>query len=294
MRSKFASSREFVRGAARYHDLVYVLSRGIRLVEQEIAHTSAICVDQGDWADAVNTDWDSTAIAVAKKPTEKLVFVGEDGDVSTYVGGNSTTEKIDPDPIIIRNARTINGYVYACGMRRQVYKRVDEGKWIDISAPFSEPEEKAGFEAIDGYSEEEIYAVGWNGEIWEYDGSNWHDRTGPTNVILTAVCCAPDGFVYAAGRNGIIVKGRHETWEVIEWDDITNVDLWDLCWFNDKLYVASIDNLFTLQGSELVDVDFGDVDLTSCYSLTACDGVMWSIGQVDVLSFDGKAWQRYD
>ena len=97
-----------------------------------------------------------TAIAVAKKPSERLVFIGEDGDVCTYVGGKSTTEAIKPAPVLIRNAKTVDGLVIACGMRRQVYRRVDEGEWNDISAPFSKPEEEAGFEAIDGFSLKEL------------------------------------------------------------------------------------------------------------------------------------------
>src|SRR5215217_2608807 len=66
MKSAFAQAREFVRGAARYRDLCYILSKGKALMVQDIAHTSAVCVDQGVWRDAKNVDWDSTAIAVAK------------------------------------------------------------------------------------------------------------------------------------------------------------------------------------------------------------------------------------
>ena len=294
MADKMSNSREFIRGAARASDLVYILTKSKALQEQDVSHTSAIGIYKGNWVDGANTDWDSTAIAHAKLPSVRLVFIGEDGDVCTYVGGKSTTEIIDPAPIIIRNAKTVDGYVFACGMRRQVYKRVDEGKWVDISASFSNPGDKAGFEAIDGYSGNELYAVGWSGEIWQYDGSKWADRASPTNVILSSVCCAPNGVVYVAGQNGILIKGRHDSWEIVEWDDDADVDIWDLCWFNDNLYVASINYLFTLQGNELVDVDFGEVELSSCYSLTEAEGVMWSIGNEDVLSFDGTTWQRYD
>ena len=129
MKDEMSNLLEFVRGAARFADLVYILSKGKALLEQDIAHTSAVAVYRGSWLGAENTDWDSTAIAVAKKPSERLVFVGEDGDVCTYVGGKSTSEKIKPTPKLIRNAKTVDGFVVVCGMLRQVFQRVDEGKW---------------------------------------------------------------------------------------------------------------------------------------------------------------------
>lgn len=294
MKSAFANSREFVRGAARYHDLVYVISKAKTLLTRNIAHASAISIDQEQWADAVDAPWDSTAIAVAKKPAEKLVFVGEDGDVYTYVGDKTTKEKIKPAPKLIRNAKTVEGYVFACGMLRQVYRRVGEKKWEDISAPVPKPGEKAGFEAIDGYSGSELYAVGWNGEIWEFNGSKWLSRNSPAKEILTSVCCAGDGTVYIGGQQGVLIKGRHDSWEIVKWAEPVDIDIWDLCWFKDKLYVAGINNLYTLDGNLLVNVDFGNVEVSSCFSLTQTEGVMWSIGKEDVLSFNGNVWRKYE
>jgi hypothetical protein len=294
MATEFADSRVFIRGAARYHDLVYILSKGKSLLEQDINHTSAICVDQGNWANASNTEWDSTAIAVAKKPAEKLVFIGEEGDVCTYVGGHSTREKITPSPRMIRNARSIEGYVYACGMQRQVYQRVDENFWKDMSAPFPNADEKVGFEALDGYSSKEIYTAGWGGEIWEFDGTVWNNRMSPTNLILTSICCAGDDVVYIGGQQGILIKGRGSSWEAVQWEDPVDADLWDLCWFQDKLYVATINSLYVLTGNKLEEVDFGGISVNSCYSLTQAEGVMWSIGSYEVISFDGITWQKYD
>lgn len=296
MTTEFADSRLFIRGAARYHDLVYILSKSKVLLEQDINHTSAICVDQGNWANASDTKWDSTAIAVAKKPAEKLVFIGEDGDVCTYVGGQSTREKIMPPPRIIRNAKTIDGYVYACGMLRQVYQRIGENQWANISAPLpdSDEDKKVGFEALDGYSSGEIYAVGWNGEIWEFDGTVWKNRVSPTNLILTSVCCAGDNAVYIAGQQGLLIKGRNRAWEIVQWEEPVDVDLWDLCWFQDNLYIATISSLYVLEENKLVEVDFGGIAVDSCYSLTQAEGVMWSVGSYDVVSFNGATWRKYD
>jgi hypothetical protein len=98
--SQFAAAREFVRGAARRRDLAYILSKGKALLNRGIAHSSVIAVDQGQWADVVNTTWDSTAIAVARLPSEKLIVVGEDGDVLTYTDGIASHERISPNPVL--------------------------------------------------------------------------------------------------------------------------------------------------------------------------------------------------
>ena len=293
MTTRASDTREFVRGAARFNDLVYVISKGRTLVAQEIAHTSLIAVDQGLWSDAVDTEWDASAVAIARGPDECVVLVGEDGDVVTYAAGSSSEEAIVPRPVMIRNAKDIAGRVYACGMKRQVFQRLD-GQWVDRSAPRANDLEKYGFEAIDGYARNEIYAVGWGGEIWQYDASGWVQRASPTNVILTAVCCAGDGVVYAAGQGGVMLRGRHDVWSLVQWQDEVTADLWDLCWFQDRLYVATMSALYTLDQDTLVPVDFGGTGPATCYSLSMAEGVLWSVGRAHVASFDGTAWRTYD
>ena len=292
-KSKFAKGREYVRGAASRRDFVYILSKGKVLLRDSIAHTSIIGSEAGAWVSVEDTDWDSTAITIARAPAAKIVVIGEDGDVVAFGGGKLTEETIEPAPVLIRHARTIEGHAYACGMKRQVYQRTGEGRWTDVSAPAPKPKEEVGFEAIDGYSGKEIYAVGWKGEIWQYNGKKWTNRGSPTSVILTAVCCAGDGVVYAAGQQGVMVRGREDEWELIEWADDVSDDLWDLCWFKKKLYVSTMMGLYTLEGDTLAPVEF-DVGIGTFYSLTTAEDVLWSIGRDDIASFDGTNWRRYD
>ncbi|MBN0749583.1 hypothetical protein JTM00_36600, partial [Pseudomonas aeruginosa] len=93
----------------------------------------------------------------------------------------------------MRGVACIDGVAYACGMDRQVYRRFYENDWraIDSGArPPAGSEAVVGFEAIGGFGAREIYAVGWDGEIWQYYGKRWQPRESPTNLILTAICCA--------------------------------------------------------------------------------------------------------
>jgi hypothetical protein len=80
---------------------------------------------------------------------------------------------------------------------------------------------------------------------------------------------------------------------MIKWEEEVSVDIWDLCWFREKLYVATMTALYTLDGNNLVEADFGQMPIPTCYSLTAAEDVLWSIGRDDVASFDGAIWQVY-
>lgn len=295
MKSRFAARREFIRGATSRPEMVCILSKGKALIEKDISHTSVVGIYQGEWMDVVDTVWDASAIAFARAPSGRYVIVGEDGDVAVYLGaGKTASESISPAPTLIRNATTIEGYVYVCGMKRQAYARVDDGRWVDLSAPFPAADETAGFEAIDGYARNEIYAAGWSGEVWEFDGTRWTDRSGLTSLILTSVCCAPDGTVYVGGQQGTLLTGRHDAWQIMQRDDGVEHDIWDVHWFMDRLYVATVSTLYTLQGRSLVPVNFGEAGTPTCFNLTSSGGTLWSIGHNDVASFDGATWRRYD
>lgn len=294
MSKSVADDRELVRGAAYMGELLYVITKVKALQEQDIAHASLVGIYQGRWGDAFNTTWNATALAFARHAPEKAVLIGEDGEVATYGRGQRTDESLQPTPVMIRNARTIGGEVYACGAKREVYRRTGENQWLDISAPRAQQSEALGFEAIDGLAHDDIYAVGWGGEIWRYDGRAWRSCESPTKVILSAVCCAGDGVVYAAGQGGVMLRGRGDAWEAIAREDDVTTDLWDLCWFQDKLYVAGNTALFTLEENRLVPVDLSAVAPVSCFSLSTAQGVLWSVGKANVIAFDGTHWRRFD
>ena len=159
-----SESTLFVDGAARFKDLIYIVARDRGLQEEAVEHSRFIAFYQQNFCHNGDRNWSGIAVCVVKRPTEKMVSVGEDGEVLTYVGGTVTEEQIVPEPMAIHNLGVIDGLAYACGMDRQVFRRDDENSWTAMHAPRSASE--AGFEAIDGFSADEIYTVGWNGEIF--------------------------------------------------------------------------------------------------------------------------------
>lgn len=293
MRKPISDNSIYVSGAARFRDLIYLIAKDRGLEQRGVEHSRFIAFYQGKFAHMGDRNWTALATCVARRPAEKMVAIGEDGDVFTYVGGTAADEVIEPRPVALRGVGVVDGYSIACGMKRQVFRRVGENSWEAMHAPPPSPDENAGFEDICGFNANDVYAVGWNGEIWQWNGVRWVNRASPTNLILTGVCCASDGNVYVCGQNGTLIRGRNDAWELIMFENMTE-DFWDVAWFKDTLYLSSMSMLFAFRDGELSPVDFGPDNPSTYGRLTEADGTLWSVGSADVFSFDGNQWTRTD
>ncbi len=281
----------YVDGAARFRDLIYLVGRNRRLAQEDVEHSLFIGFYRGEYGSMENVNWSAVAVCVPRRPVEQMVAVGEDGEVFTYVGGVSAQERIKPEPLALRNLGVIDGLAYACGMGRQVFRRDGVDDWVAMHAP--ETTQTAGFEAIDGFSADEIYAVGWNGEIWQWGNGSWTSHDTPVEVVLTGVCCADDGQVYACGQDGTLLIGRNGMWRQVP--ATPPIDFWDVHWYDGRVFLASMQRLYTCDSEgNLAPVDFGPDAPSWCYRLSSAEGVLWSVGNSDVFSFDGRVWQRVD
>ena len=124
-----------------------------------------------------------------------------------------------PDRGVLRDIRLIGDHVYVTGMKRQVYRRESPSIWSRQDRGVVIPTVDnivAGFNSIDGFSENNIYAVGWSGEIWHYDGKIWQDVASPTNIKLERIICVDPDKVYICGQAGILIKGNHNRFKVID------------------------------------------------------------------------------
>jgi hypothetical protein len=302
----------FVAGAVRRNSMVYLAMVGDQAAKLRVPEAHFVLWHQGKWLNAEGRDWDLAGLAVAKQPLEQMIAVGVWGDVLCVGSGDVHDEHVmsgqsapdakgpkDRGPV--RGIRRIGSHIYAVGMDRQAYRREGSSSWQSFGPPGwreqGRPAPSAaqvtGFEAVDGFSESDVYAVGWRGEIWHWDGKKWHQLPSPTNLVLVDVCCAGDGTVYACGREGLLLKGRDQTWEVVE-PPGTPQDLWGLAWFDGRLYLSTFYALYTLGKNGLEAVDTGAEKAKTFHRLSADDGVLWSIGAKDVLAFDGKTWTRID
>lgn len=293
----------YVKGVIAGPDHGYLVLSLDEMAKNRELHSVLVEWRAGAFSKVATTSWLTAGIAVVRTPAPAMVAVGEYGRVLVAGANGQSVERIGaaseaavPSPL--RGVRTIDGLVYVVGMDLQAYRRDPAGVWSAIDEGLKRPSdsnEVVGFEALDGFSNAEIYAVGWNGAIARFDGRRWHDIDSPTNLILTDVCCADDGAVYACGQGGVIVVGRGDEWGLAGLEGPPD-DLWSIRSFQGKIYVCTMRDLRMLHNEAgMITVDVvPDTPGDTFYQLSVADNVMWSIGAKDVLMFDGTRWQRID
>lgn len=146
--------------------------------------------------------------------------------------------------IRVMQVREIDGKAYMAGSLRTVFRREGPNKWTclsgnDLSVRDEGDRQKRdlGFDDIDGFSANDIYACGGEGDLFHYDGKQWHEIDSPTNVDLLSICCAGNGKVYVGGMKGMLLEGRGDEWEVV--GKCGSSWLKSMAWYKDKLYIAA-------------------------------------------------------
>lgn len=309
--SNMCKGQIFLDCAIRYNDLVYILARA-DITEDESSDTedhnipTRIIVleessNEDDLLIAANEipRFAHPVIGVSQKPVNQGLLSASDRDGSILPMGGG--KDFWPFEILQKNGypqckrlRSIDGYTWAVGINRKVYKRVDIGKWIKVTEGFDLSKKDTfgyGFNDIDGFSENEVYAVGGKGDIWQYDGTSWKQCGFPTNDNLYTVCCAADGYVYVGARRALW-RGKGNQWEQVcafERQSVMN----DLRWFADKLWLAYDYKLVMWDGQELHNEIIcngekislgGAIDVSDEMMLVACSYSAWT--------YDGKDWHN--
>jgi hypothetical protein len=246
---------------------------------------------------SVEFEYNAHSVGIINDPKHGLVNVSEPGyySVETQSGVISgdilaDSQHTSKNPRIngIRSVATIAGKAYAVGLGGMVYRLDSLDSWtcIDKGLP-----NHFDAQAIHGFDQNNIYCVGSEGAVWHFNGKKWQMCNLPTNANLTSVLCAGDGKVYIGGHEGMLLCGASDSWRVIENEEWLD-DIWDLEWFENELYVSSLVNLYKLKDWKLEPVVFVNGSPSSYYQLSKADGVMWSIGEFDIMSFDGDVWSR--
>jgi hypothetical protein len=192
----------------------------------------------------------------------------------------------------IRDLRMIGKHLYAAGMGRQVYRR-EARCWMraDKGVVVAKPSltDVVGFNSIDGTSEDDIYAAGFDGELWWWNGKEWGAMEGITNLVLNRVRVVAPNQVYVCGKMGMLIRGHKDIWDIV-WHDATEDELWDVEVFNGVVYVTTEDCLYRVDGDVLEPVKTG-FKKPSFGSLHANDGILLSVGRKLVCwTDDGKKW----
>jgi hypothetical protein len=211
------------------------------------------------------SDFYSPQACVLPAPDNTFVVVDVKGQVITQTGITSNTgfsgeERI---PLIrqvyVMSVREIGGAAFIAGTLRTVFRREGPNRWTCLSGndlAVRDEEEKQGrdfgFNDIGGFSLEDIYACGDDGDLCYYNGKQWETLDSPTNEKLTALCCAPNGKVYIGGGDGLLIEGRGDEWQIIGRRDTRGfttdgsqeqagmgATIKDMAWYKDRLYMAT-------------------------------------------------------
>jgi hypothetical protein len=186
-----------------------------------------------------------------------------------------------------------SSYTLAVGTALQVYRSVDWYSWEAESVPLLAGEEvtDAGLEAVSAFSAEDVYAAGWEGLLCHRDGKGWRRVDSPTNLDLYDVHCAADGFVYAVGDEGTVLKGRGSAWSVVEQSETAD-KLWGVSELAGRIFVSSMHVIYELLDGQLVPVTTPEDEVapSSIYRLTAAKEVLWSAGTKELYEYNGSVW----
>lgn len=186
--------------------------------------------------------------------------------------------------------------VWAAGMGRMVYKRETDGKWIPFDNGMQDKNSKdlvAGILAISGLTPSSVYAVGLKGEMWFFDGEKWQWIDSPTNKKLESICCVDEKTVFVGGSSGVLLRGHEHSWTELD-HQLTNQTIWSLEMYQSQLYFA--DNTAIYRMTDLSsDSSFEKVALpfdkpVTCGYLHSDGKHLWSVGERDIIRFDGNEW----
>jgi hypothetical protein len=269
------------------------------------------------WVLRWKSQWDSqplriraTSIAVVNKPTPAAFMLGIEGVVARWSSPEIEYDIIDnsingPQYIgDLREIRVVFSKVFVVGMGRTVYRYDGPSRWVRVDQGVREKthsEDIVGFNSIDGFSESNLVAVGWHGEIWVMTGSNWTQIDSPTNATLNKVLCLPNKVSFACGQRGSLLVDKGDGWRLVE-QEVTRDDFWGMAWFKNALYLSTLNNLYKwdADGLKLINVQPADksnlLELApnvSFFRLHSDSEVIWSVGAKTALySYDGVLWQE--
>ncbi|WP_051675744.1 beta propeller repeat protein [Polaromonas glacialis] len=298
----FLDKCSVLHGVASLNNDVFIAVMNDSLAEERVQHAIPLWHHHNAWSSIPQepvVPWLAAGLAEMARPDHQMVMVGWGGQVLSVNNQACAREGIlrrDQQPVsIIRSVAAVDGAVYTAGMRRQVHKKTDGNAWLDIDRGLVYGGENfdIGLNAIDGFDQSELYAVGLGGEIWQGHGQgqghHWEPIASPTNVHLHSLCCGDDGFVYAGGRAGVLLRGRYDVWEILD-IGITET-IWGVKWFEARLYLVIGSALYSWNQHDLLAVRYEQMDAANFLCLSCSADSLWAFGRKMIFQYHAKTWR---
>lgn len=289
MTTAFSSTGNFIQGRLGRDSRLLLQFSEKDLVRQRIEHSFFLVWDDGKLTQRMKAPWTAVDLAAPNWLAVEFLAIAKDGRALAIQRDGRTKEfhlwsqtKTSARGAV-RLAHRVGDNVYIVGSNRQVIELHSDLTVRDLSVPDSlikGTSDIGGFEAMDGFGPSELYACGLGGKVWYFDGRRWFETESPAKLFLSAIHCAKDGFVYVAGQDGTLLRGRERDWEIIEHG--VEEYLWALAWYENELYACSMQKLFVLRDGEL-----GILELphhpTTFFTLDANEHALLSVGSDDVV-----------
>lgn len=252
----------------------------------------------GNWG-ASDLDYQGQSLASlvdAKANYRAWWVLGRNGELTESTGAGLRHEQLPGAGLGAGDAR---GYVtalkniadrlYVCGYHRQVYTRRD-GAWVSLADDILSTESGIGFLDIDGSAHDQLYAVGWSGEIFFYDGQRWQRDTCPIDAHLSSVRCLPDGEVWICSYAGHVLRGTFGRWELLDTAGLSE-NWYCLEVHEGVVYLAGDGVLARVEGGKAVALDPIGRPI-STHRLHSRDGALWSVGEDDIVVLEDGIWRE--
>ncbi len=203
----------------------------------------------------------------------------------------------------VKRLRRVQGKLYAVCADRRILERRGVGQWTELPG-LERPKERMenthypalsfGFDDMDAFDPDDIYAIGGKGDVWHYNGSSWRQCHFPSQKLIETVCCGGDGKVYIGGGGGVnggIWIGRDDQWEQVPGTEYANPD--DIVWFAGKAWASAIGQLSVITPDGMTVALTPDyVQATTGHISVSEDGTkMLAAGNRGASVFDGQEWQ---
>jgi hypothetical protein len=268
------------------------------LEESETAQSVLMTLRSGEWK-TMNVTGIVNALRCqvesARDPREYLILEQNRGLYRIQPPAGVQFGKIDSKRQgFLMDLKKIGKKWFAVGDHRQVYEGngknwqpIDQGAYIAGKKGDSKI-----FFSIDGFSESDLYAAGYNGEIFHYDGAIWNQLDSPTNLGLQKVLCVDKNVIYICGHANGLYRGNKSNWLALTEPDDETI-LWDMAYFRGQVYVCNGTDLFVIRQDALEKVAIPLDGPFSFYRMDADKDELWTCGGECLLQFDGKTWTRH-
>jgi photosystem II stability/assembly factor-like uncharacterized protein len=164
---------------------------------------------------ALRQHTDGVLWAAAADSPDNMFIAGDDGAVF-YFNGEAWSPEDFPGKHPVHSLCLLNNRLYTVGWLGLICERID-GQWHRVQGgeSASGTQNLPLFE-IDADMRGNLWAVGDEGRIVQYDGIEWHEHASGTSANLRAVLPLSDGRVLVAGAGGTVLLLNNGVWSSIE------------------------------------------------------------------------------